>query len=164
MTISKALFSQWWTIWEDRFARTQNTATVAMYLQIISPELNDDEFTLAGTTIFRHDAFFPSPQRIIDAGKGGEDYRARALKVWDAALAKARKGELPTEANTPERKFLSMATNGEPLGQVKLDRMEWVQREFVRLYVADLMEKSTKPLALPGATAAPAPRALKGGK
>lgn len=85
-------FTRGFALLQDRWERQLGEPTIAEYHRILTTELTTEEFNAAVQTIFRHDTFWPSPQRFIEAVRG--DPKLEAIKEWDQLLEHAAKGIL----------------------------------------------------------------------
>jgi len=148
--LSDHVFAAGWTVLQDRFGRAFSTQTTKIYREILSAELTDIAFQTACRAAFRFETYFPSPQKLIDLATG-KDFEALALAEWDACLTRARSGEMATLPNTSARTLMNSATNGVPLGSVAADRLDWIKREFVKRYAAQLATEAQQrtPAVLP---------------
>ena len=142
MPFSDAQFAAAWTVLEDRYNRKHNVQTVKIYRDILESELTTAEFATACRAAFRMEAFFPSPQKLIDLGIG-QDFAGRALVEWDACMDRARSNEAATLPGTLTRTLMNKVTNGVPLGNVPTDRLEWHKKEFLKRY-ADALTLSAR--------------------
>lgn len=142
MSLSDAVFAASWAVLCDRFGRQFNDATVKIYRRTLSEELTDEEFSEACRAAFRLETFFPSPQKLVDYGKGGVDFETRALREWDACMGRVLANEPATLPETLTRRVMNQATNGIPLGNIPSERLHWVQKEFTRRYVDELAQQA----------------------
>lgn len=78
----------------DRFGRSMSEPTIAEYYRLLNAELTTDAFQRAAREIFRHDQFWPSPQRFVDAAQGGSS-KELAEAAWGEVLRLAQRGEYP---------------------------------------------------------------------
>lgn len=157
MSLSDAVFAASWAVLCDRFGRNFNDATVRIYRRSLAAELTDAQFQQACASAFRFETFFPSPQQLIEYGLGGKDARGRALKRWDEMLERARAGQSATDC-PEERRLLMRATQGQSLGAIPHDRLQWVEKAWVERCAAAQMEQAQS--AAQALTAPETPRAL----
>lgn len=153
-------FSAWWELLCERFGRTPSAPLTRIYAQIVKGEkLTAAQWGAAVTAAVRFDDFMPSPQRLVNLARGGQDFAALALSEWDACLERARLGEAATMPGTLTRTLMNRVTNGVPLGQVDASRLDWLKKEFVRRYGDELAKEASAntPALLP---ARPTPRVL----
>jgi hypothetical protein len=65
--IDTQAFKLWLGILGDRFGRELRAPTIRAYYEILNAELSTEEFQLGCMGCLKREAFFPSPQQIIDA-------------------------------------------------------------------------------------------------
>lgn len=80
MTLTPEVFAAGWVILLDRFKREFTQFSEEKYFEILSEELNDAQFQFAINRSFRHDEFFPSPQKLINHAKG--ELEDTAALLW----------------------------------------------------------------------------------
>lgn len=61
------LFNVEFSILEERFNRKFSDELRDRYYEVLSAELDDEQFKAACLEVFKSDEFFPSPRRIIEA-------------------------------------------------------------------------------------------------
>ena len=152
MPFSDAQFAAAWTVLEDRYNRKHNAQTVKIYRDILESELTAAEFTDACRAAFRMETFFPSPQKLIDLGKGGQDFNLRALAAWDTCMTRFLAGDAATDSGTIERRLINSLTHGAGLRMIETKQLDFMKREFVQRYAAELSQQAVSvPLELPNA-------------
>lgn len=140
-------FAAYWKVLCERHGKTgerrPSTPITRVYaLTLESEGITAEQWGRAVALSIRHDDFFPSAQRLVDYARGGRDFEALALAEWDAALTRARAGEMATLPQTLTRRLMNSATNGTPLGDVPSDQLPWIKREFLRRYADALKEEA----------------------
>ena len=145
--INRTEFTKRFAMLLDRFGRTMSEPGILEYYEILNAELNTTEFQHAAKTIYRHDQFWPTPQRFIDAARGSQDEHAQA--AWDAMLDAARQGKYPPLEELPTA--IRAALKAVPLREImyaddiKLARLK---KEFTAAHNKAKREPD-QPLALP---------------
>lgn len=146
MPFSEGQFEAAWAVLEDRWNRKFSTPTAGMYRAILEEELTAEQFAHACRAAFRHEQFFPTPQRLIELGTGTTpETAARAL--WDAALLAIRAGER-SSLSDDERTLLLSACHGRSPADLDTKQLEWSKREFITRYAGHLRGEDIKPQAL----------------
>jgi hypothetical protein len=86
--IDPNVFLQHMSLLASRFQRPVDPHVFAGYKLILDEQLTLEQFQKAVLEVFRADTFFPTPERLIDAGLG--DLTALAQAQWCEMLAAAR--------------------------------------------------------------------------
>lgn len=92
--INRTEFTKRFALLLDRFGRTMSDAGIAEYYAILNAELTTEQFECAAKLVYRHDQFWPTPQRFVDAAQGGSA-RDLAETAWSNILAAAQRGTYP---------------------------------------------------------------------
>lgn len=143
-------FTAYWELLCERHGKTPSAPLTRVYAMTIKQEdLSAQEWAAAVTTSIRFDQFMPSAQQLIDHAR--TSFKDQAMEEWDACMARMRRGDMVTEPNSATRKILNSVTHGRPLGEMQIDRMDWLKREFVERYAKHLQEdaKAEMRIALP---------------
>jgi hypothetical protein len=133
---------------EDRWNRKFSTPTALMYRSLLEEELTSEQFAQACRAAFKYEAFFPTPARLIELGKGSTpESEARAL--WDVALTAVRAGER-SSLTDEQRALLLSSCHGRSPADLDVKTLEFSKREFVLRYSGFLRGEKLAPLkALP---------------
>lgn len=82
--IDHAVFGTEIAILADRYGRELKAPTIAAFYDVLGDELSTDEFIIGCRRVMKREAFFPSPQAIIDAARPkDESPEQRAAEMFD---------------------------------------------------------------------------------
>ena len=145
---SEGQFEAAFVILEDRWSKKFSIPTAGMYRAILEEELTAEQFALACRAAFRHEQFFPTPQRLIELGTGSTP-ESEARAVWDGVLLAVRSGGR-SSLTDEQRVLLLSCCHGSNPADLDPKQREWAKREFVARYAGYLRGESLTPLnALP---------------
>jgi len=98
--IDHRVFMERFALLLDRWQRTMSTPGIREYHAILAAVMTTPDFIRAANIIYRHDQFFPTPQRFIDAAAGGTPQEL-AENDWHRILHMARTNNYPDRAGLP---------------------------------------------------------------
>lgn len=145
-------FSQWWKLLCERFNREPSAPMTRIYaVYVRSQNVTAAEWAEAVQQAVIFEKFFPEPAHLVNLGRGGKDFEARALAEWDACMTRMMAGEAATLPNTLTRKLMNASTNHTPLSEIPTNRLHHIQRDFLKRYADALKDeqKSNMPALLP---------------
>lgn len=83
--IDVSVFAQEMAVLLERFEKKFSDPVLKRYYEILSKELNTEEFVYASMLSFKEDIFFPPPQSLIDRGKAsGKGTQAQIVQLLKA--------------------------------------------------------------------------------
>lgn len=132
--INRTEFTKRFAMLLDRFGRTMSEPGILEYYQILNEELTTEEFTAAAREIHRRDQFWPTPQRFIDAARGGSETEL-AANAWRRLTTAANQGQTPKL--TPTERAALQAIGG--FGELKAAthyQQDQLRRTFEAAHVA----------------------------
>lgn len=147
------VFAREWALLIDRFNRRDSAPMMERYYAYLDEHLTTDEFAAAAEAIYSEDTYWPSPKRFVEVVHGSTNDLATA--AWDVLLDAARRGNPYDPRLDAKTRAVMHALGGwNAVAYAAEDRLPFLQREFVKRYVAKPPES--------GAARLPAPTVLPG--
>lgn len=140
--INRTEFTKRFAMLLDRFGRTMSEPGILEYYEILNQELTTEEFTAAAREIHRRDQFWPTPQRFIDAARGGTE-KELAGAAWRELMRAARAGQPPkaTELSPAERAGLKAIGGFRELNAPTYAQADKLRAAFEEAYLATVREQ-----------------------
>lgn len=145
--IDKPTFKRAWALLCERFNREPSDVMTQMYYRTLSARMSTEEFQHAAQRIFNEREFWPKPADFYTEADRG-DPEATALEQWEVVHSIMR-GFGGEERLTAEGKRVVAMLGGErKLRNTKLDEVQFVRRDFLKLYgdAQAIAQRETRPL------------------
>lgn len=147
--INPQVFGEGMAILTDRFNRSLHPATSRLYFQILSGELDTEQFEVGVRMSVRYSQFWPSPQQIIDYAIPEENPDFEAIEAFEKIrnlgevipgrtmvwrLDKVRELGEPAVAG-----FKAIGSN-EGMQNLESKNLRWMREAFITTYKLKLSE------------------------
>lgn len=149
---------EWAEIWEllcARFNRDPHVGLATFYLEALERRLKPDEIRQGVSRVLYSDTYWPSPERIVEAARGGsESVTERALEQWRKCQRIMSGGLHTTKTMDPIGQEVVGALGGtSALQRTQRDEVQYRRKEFIRLYKEIAAgRENTEPAELPALT------------
>lgn len=140
--IDEDVFAREWEVLKERFDREASDEMMGRYYDLISAELEEEEFLQGVDRVYYENRFWPTPKEIVDAGRGA-DLARESEREWSRILtmreAQSRKEGYPEEEQRPNAaalKALRQIGGMEALRNASATQFRRYRRAFLEAYEA----------------------------
>ena len=152
MPIDAEVFKREWAALCQRFQRDASRLEAARYYRHLDARLDTGEFLQAAAVIYDRERWLPPPVGFVEAVRGSADERAAA--EWDLCLSVMRGSSAALDRMTDAgRSVVALLGGADALRRTLVADIQWVRKEWTRLYPHAMEIQRREAGALPGWTA-----------
>ena len=130
--IDEKVFRDSWVLLCERFGRQHSGPLMMAYYGCISPKMTTEQFKAAARKAFEDREYFPRPADFLETVK--PDRTADALQQWELVQLLMQGYGTPESLSLEARRVVRLLGGETKLRNTPLDSVQWVRRDFLKLY------------------------------